>query len=221
MITVHIWKYRGSLKAWGHASLHVGQTYISWWPGESVAMLEALTLRTPLHRDLFDERSQTTRPGCPMKTSRSTAWTRTPSGCGGQALDWSMTAVSRWPCSSWHALKRNCSTVVAIALKVGGGDRYASWYRSWNLVWDPEDVRAYAHEIRDGLARVQAATRSQSISALTGADWRNRLGRDDEGPLATCIDLRRHRGLEGNVGSEMPSRWDASARKSASSRPGG
>src|SRR5262245_11546807 len=32
MITVYIWTFRGKNVAWGHASMQVGATYISWWP---------------------------------------------------------------------------------------------------------------------------------------------------------------------------------------------
>ncbi|HTZ73522.1 MAG TPA: hypothetical protein VMB47_06355 [Candidatus Aquilonibacter sp.] len=32
MVTVHIWNFRGSNQAWGHASLELDRTYISWWP---------------------------------------------------------------------------------------------------------------------------------------------------------------------------------------------
>ena len=32
MVTVHIWNFRGTKQAWGHASLELDRTYISWWP---------------------------------------------------------------------------------------------------------------------------------------------------------------------------------------------
>jgi hypothetical protein len=34
MLTVFVWMYRGKDVAWGHASLLVDQTYMSWWPEE-------------------------------------------------------------------------------------------------------------------------------------------------------------------------------------------
>jgi hypothetical protein len=33
MILVQVWIFVGSKRAWGHASMHVDRTYISWWPG--------------------------------------------------------------------------------------------------------------------------------------------------------------------------------------------
>ena len=32
MLIVYVWTYRGKNEAWGHASMQVDQTYISWWP---------------------------------------------------------------------------------------------------------------------------------------------------------------------------------------------
>jgi hypothetical protein len=34
MVTVYIWPFRGKNIAWGHASMQVDRTYISWWPEE-------------------------------------------------------------------------------------------------------------------------------------------------------------------------------------------
>jgi hypothetical protein len=56
------------------------------------------------------------------------------------------------PLLPWETLRQNCSNVVAIALRIGGGDRYAKWSKSWNLVWTPADVREYAQSIQQGLA---------------------------------------------------------------------
>ena len=35
MIKVHVWNFQGSKSAWGHASMHLGSKYISWWPGSA------------------------------------------------------------------------------------------------------------------------------------------------------------------------------------------
>src|SRR5215207_8875116 len=48
MITVYIWKFRGKLEAWGHASMLVRKTYMSWWPqGDG-------RIRSKIHPDIYD-----------------------------------------------------------------------------------------------------------------------------------------------------------------------
>jgi len=51
----------------------------------------------------------------------------------------------------WSTLGWNCARIVATALKEGGGDQYAKWFKSWNLVWTPNDVRNYARSIAQNI----------------------------------------------------------------------
>lgn len=51
----------------------------------------------------------------------------------------------------WSTLTMNCSNVVAKALEIGGGDEHATWHKSINLIWKPDDVLSYAQSIKDAL----------------------------------------------------------------------
>ena len=53
----------------------------------------------------------------------------------------------------WETLGWNCSKIVATALDAGGGEKYASWATTWNMVWKPEDVRKYAVSIKKGFEK--------------------------------------------------------------------
>jgi len=183
MITVYVWSFRGKNEAWGHAAMQCGAHYISWWPedrgrvpsGMSRAAVQLLGARTPtalrsvyaaspirnrtLADDELDEGNR--QLGVRRRADRSILI---------DGLDES--AIRDWwrgfgldggrlpgPLPAWHTTKRNCSTVVAQALQVGGGDRYSTWLRSWNVVWTPDDVREYAESIRAGIARARTRER--------------------------------------------------------------
>ena len=47
MLKVYIWNFRGN-QAWGHASMQVDQTYISWWP-EQVGQVPS-----GIHRNIYE-----------------------------------------------------------------------------------------------------------------------------------------------------------------------
>jgi hypothetical protein len=55
------------------------------------------------------------------------------------------------PLQSWETLSRNCSTVVATALKKGGGDQYAQKNKA-NIVWTPTNVLKYARSIQKNIS---------------------------------------------------------------------
>lgn len=157
MIAVYVWDFLGKDRAWGHASMHVEQTYVSWWPqGEGRVrnkvmgqIYHANPIRGRTYQD--DVRDEQRQPDhvihlAGLDEAAVKDWWR-----GFGLMDGDVSLVG--PMESWHTLKRNCSTVVATGLKRGGGDRYASWARSWNLVWTPEDVRNFALAIASGLHR--------------------------------------------------------------------
>lgn len=156
MILVHVWNYRGLDTAVGHASMHVGETYISWWPdtqqatpklppslgGNRIFSAKHIHGRT-FEQDKRDEESAPhhTIPLDGLDERSILQW-------------WQKFSV---PGRLWSTLGQNCSTTVGRALMIGGGDDFAlgarGWWHSWNLVWKPDDVLAYAREIRRGLAR--------------------------------------------------------------------
>jgi hypothetical protein len=156
MLTVYVWSYRGKREAWGHASLEVGQTYISWWPAEPgqvpSKLHENIYASHPFRNRTFDEdvAAEGQAPDHVILID----------GLDEDAIKdwWQVFGLTRdgtvfeGPLPAWETLGQNCSTVVATALRIGGGDQYAGWWRSWNLVWRPNDVLEYALSIQSGLA---------------------------------------------------------------------
>ncbi len=157
MITVYIWSFRGKAEAWGHASMQVDQTYISWWP-ETPGQVPS-----KIHPDIYASnpfRNRTFHDDVTAKGHRPD-WVVRIKGLDEKAIkDWWQTfgltrdgVQFQGPLPSWDTLRRNCSTVVATALRVGGGDTFASWVKSWNIVWNPSDVLQYALSIQQGLEK--------------------------------------------------------------------
>ncbi len=153
MVKVHVWNFRGSSEAWGHASMHVGAVYISWWPeGEDrdykkgdkksgfkpVYSVEHIHDRT-FEADVADEEQKPDHDFeiTGLDEQRILAW-------------WKKFNV---PGRDWTTLGQNCSTTVGRALMIGGGDDYADWSASWNTVWTPNDVKSYATSIRTGIGK--------------------------------------------------------------------
>jgi hypothetical protein len=156
MLCVNIWSFRGKSAAWGHASMQIDRTYISWWP-ERPGLVPS-----HIHQDIYasnpfrnrtfaeDVKAEKQKPDHQifiegLDENRIKDW-------------WQSFGLNRdgvkyqGPLLPWDTLKMNCSTVVSTALRKGGGDTYSSWVKSWNLVWKPSDVLAYALSIQKGLA---------------------------------------------------------------------
>lgn|SRR5262249_415368 len=156
MLTVFVWMFRGKDVAWGHASLLVDQTYMSWWPegrnrirskvSDQVYSVHPIRNRTFLG-DVSDEGQQPDHRLVinGLDEKRIKDW-------------WQSFGLTRdgvlyqGPMLSWETLAQNCSTVAARGLSIGGGDRYAAWSKAWNVVWTPNDVLQYALSIQRGLA---------------------------------------------------------------------
>jgi hypothetical protein len=170
MIKVHVWNFRGLKSAMGHASMHLGVEYISWWPNNSAdprsvnarnfKLPGAMGRKIPLYsvphihgqsfqNDMDYESVDGIKPKAPDHTveltgldeKRVTAW-------------WHEFNV---PKRNWSTLGQNCATTVGRALMVGGGDDYCEgvegWWDSWNAVWQPNDVLNYARQIEQGLKK--------------------------------------------------------------------
>jgi hypothetical protein len=152
MITVYVWlpKHINSQKNVGHASMMVGgHTYISWWPDETAGLGRNYT---PIRNKSFN--SDVKDEGCSPDVSINLE------GLDESAiLQWwqgfglvSNNVVLQGPMLPYNIAKKNCSTVVATGLKVGGGDKYSKWYNSWSAVWRPQTVLEYASSIKSGMA---------------------------------------------------------------------
>ena len=140
MVEVLVWNFfeRGNL---GHAALKVGGEYVSWWPQGAASLKDGRMPGTPSD-EASDYASEGSAPDHRIRIN-------------GLNED----AICRW----WHGFRdgaeyrlfvQNCSTVVALALKAGGGTARTSGLGfaldSWNLVWTPDDVRRYAEAIQRG-----------------------------------------------------------------------
>lgn len=156
MVTVYIWMFRGKDVAWGHASLLVDQTYISWWPEDdgriSSKVSEQIYTVHPIYNRKFvdDVADEGQQPDHRLMISGLDE---------GKIKDWwQLFGLTRdgvlyeGPLLPWQTLKQNCSTIAARGLSIGGGDRYAGWSKSWRAFWTPNDVLQYATSIQRGLA---------------------------------------------------------------------
>lgn len=156
MLSVYIWSFRGKSEAWGHASMQVDLTYISWWPEQPGQVPSGI------HRNIYASHPFRNR----SYIADVTAEGQPPDhvicidGLDEDAIKdwWQSLGLNRegisyhGPLQSWDTLQRNCSNVVATGLRIGGGDKFASWLKSWNLVWTPADVLQYAQSIQSGLS---------------------------------------------------------------------
>ena len=155
MVTVYIWSFRGKNEAWGHASIQVGQTYISWWPEKPGQV------PSKIHPNVY-----ASHPFRNRSYAEDVRDERQPPDHIVQIQGLDENAIKDWwqsfgltrdgvlfqgPLQSWDTLNRNCSNVVATALKKGGGDQYAKWAKSWSLIWTPQDVLRYALSIKQNM----------------------------------------------------------------------
>lgn len=166
MIKVYIWYYVGKGQAWGHASMEVNQRYISWWPqgdrrlpykgtalpSKVISSLGNLYSVLPIgnrtfYDDLSDEKGQPnsiiTIEG--LNKNYIIFW------WNHFALSYGGTNEQGPIQNTWSTLDLNCSSVVALGLKEGGGDNYSSYWKYHNYIWRPNDVKNFAESIVQGL----------------------------------------------------------------------
>lgn len=151
MVTVYIWNSRKTSngKNVGHSSMRVGgHTYVSWWPDETAT----------LGSDYHPRRNQTYEADKDFEGGVHDTSIDLDGLDESKILDWWANfglvrggVELQGPLPPYNITRQNCSTIVANGLKVGGGDEYAGWLSSWNIVWTPGDVQRYAYAIRDGL----------------------------------------------------------------------
>jgi hypothetical protein len=183
MITVHVWNFRGLKTAMGHASMFIGQEYVSWWPegngrdfklpGSSGTKLPLYSVRHLHGRTFVQDQileatdSYSVRDASGTWIERRTGLPVTPlkphHSIRLHGLD-EIRALQWWkrfnkPDRLWTTLGQNCSTTVARALMIAGADDFAlgidGWWHSWNMVWHPNDVLRYSLAVRSGLAALR------------------------------------------------------------------
>jgi RHS repeat-associated protein len=145
LLTVNVWKYRGSRDAWGHVSITLDNgRHISWWPSaDHQGLLKSLDIYSapanPNQTYADDVRLEEQAPDYTIRI---------------EGLD--EVAIENWwddfrQSHEWKTLSQNCSTTGADALKAGGAAKYANWWRLHNLIWTPNDVKALTESINRGL----------------------------------------------------------------------
>src|ERR1041385_6335382 len=149
MITVYVWlpKWINRHMHIGHASMIVnGLTYVSWWP-ESAGLGDYHPKRNKSYQSDVEDGECGSDCAIHLKGLDEKS-----------ILNWwevfgltKGNLMLQGPLPPYNLLNKNCSTVVAMGLKKGGGDKYASWYWSWNVVWRPQAVLNYALAIKRGL----------------------------------------------------------------------
>lgn len=151
MVTVYVWlpKQIGNQKNVGHASMLVsGHTYISWWPDQSAGF----------GQDYHPQRNKSYTSDLRDEACAPDAIINIEGLNEAAILGWwqsfglvSNGVILEGPLPPYNLTNKNCSTVVATALKIGGGDKFASWFNSWSVIWRPQTVLDFAKSIRNGL----------------------------------------------------------------------
>ena len=138
MVEVLVWNFLSNGNI-GHAAIKVGGDYISWWPSEPASVKHGRSAGMP-QSEADDLANEGRAPDHRIRLS---------------GLD--EEAIRLW----WHGFRdgeeyrlfvQNCSTVVARALRAGGGTARTSGfgylYHTWNVFWTPDDVRRLAEAIQ-------------------------------------------------------------------------
>ena len=148
LLTVHVWHYKGSTDAWGHASITLDNgTHISWWPspsgrdytfGQSVPIYSAPPNDPQALTDDINLEGQL--PDVEIVIN----------GLDEAAIDaWWQNYRKN---NRWKTFGRNCATTASDALKAGGGGSWW-WWSAHNVVWTPNDAEAFTRAIKNDLAR--------------------------------------------------------------------
>jgi hypothetical protein len=171
MVVVYVWNYRGKNVAWGHASMQCGDKYISWWP-EPYNRVPRTKIAPQIYdahpfvlRKFEDDvRDEGMRPDWTIRIEgldeeAIKGWWK---GFNPQAHD-----MYGPPSAPWSTITSNCSKIVALALDAGGGQQYAPYQSSRNVIWTPNDVRIYAQAVQAGVAAARTASGARKAPAAT------------------------------------------------------
>ncbi len=157
MLTVYIWKFRGKKIAWGHASIQVDQTYMSWWPeGDN-------RQRSKISSNIYSTgpfRYRTYSEDVEAEGQEPDHKFKLPGLNDSAVKDWWQSfglirdgILYQGPLQPWETLTMNCSTVAAYGITLAGGKEHAPWNHAWKVVWTPNDVLEYARAVHEGLKR--------------------------------------------------------------------
>ncbi len=158
MVTIYVWNFLGKDSNWGHASLEIRNYYISWWPSQphynqSIVSSNIYEAHPILYRNFYDDMAgegASVGDGSPLSPDHIVII-----NCLNEdaIIEWwqrfGIVDGYSGPPQAWETTKMNCSTVVHKALQIGGGDKFASLWSSWNFVWTPNDVYQYALSIKE------------------------------------------------------------------------
>lgn len=135
MIEVFVWAFRDT-DSWGHASMRVGggtppgPQYISWWPNGSrdskwLSLGGKLYCAGVIPNQTFESDVRGEDRTLPSETIRLDGKTGNKAGLDETAIKtwWRQLSVAG---TEWCTLGPNCSTIVAYALSVRGGDAYSN-----------------------------------------------------------------------------------------------
>lgn len=154
MTTVYIWNFTGKKESWGHAALQVQSYYMSWWPKEPGQVPSGWHENVYASMPILGQTYEDDCSGMETKAGHQVII----NGLNEKAMiSWwrvfGITDGMQGAPEAWQSLQLNCSTVVAKALSIGGGRRYAPFLRSRNIVWTPQDVLQYAQSIRTNITK--------------------------------------------------------------------
>jgi hypothetical protein len=183
MIRVFVWPYRGSDVAWGHAAMEVGggqlsgSVYISWWP-ESRGRQPKTIHGKAINGDLYcvgaiysrkyadDVKGEDFKP--PSQTIIIDGKSPTTIGLDETAIKTWWGKLRGTGTTDWCTLGPNCSTIVAYALHIGGGEMFSSMWSNSNVVWTPNAVADYAKDIRSGIAYARLGPTTNALGDADG-----------------------------------------------------
>lgn len=154
MVRVFIWSMQATAKQIGHASIQVQSHYMSWWPDTPVQLSLNSAPVAPIRNktyasDVSDEGS------APNHTISINGLEET------EMIKWwqgfAVLGGFHGPVPPYQLTKMNCSSIVAQALKVGGGDKHAGFFaRRGNFltgseIWTPTEVLSFAKAIQKNI----------------------------------------------------------------------
>lgn len=164
MIYVYIWNFQGKNIAWGHASMNVNGTYISWWPekkedrhyskiSQDIYFVHSIRGRTFPDDKWAEGNYKYYKSPDHLIAINGLDETKILQWWGRTALIYNNQKYQGPIHLPWSTLGWNCAKIVATALKEGGGDKYSDFINSRNLIWTPNDVKGYAQSISINLQK--------------------------------------------------------------------
>jgi len=117
-------------------------TYISWWPSNSRTDF-TFGKKLPIY-------TATPNPNQTYANDVSSEGQKPNHVINIKGLN--EAAIKKWwidfkKKNKWKTFSQNCSSTIADGLDAGGGGKGVYW-SDWNLIWAPDDVKAYAEALQ-------------------------------------------------------------------------